>query len=65
MKTLGVEQAQLGKHMDCFGDFAMEDALCRKYCALNLMCAIEKDHNMRMELLEEMLTGDGTPLRLQ
>jgi hypothetical protein len=65
MKAPRADKLQLTQHLDCFGDFAMENAVCRKYCALNLMCAIEKDHNLRMELFEEMLSADGTPLRVQ
>lgn len=52
-------------HMGCFGDFAIEDAICRKFCALRLRCAVEREQNSRMEMLEELLSSEGVPDRVQ
>ena len=41
-------------HLGCFGEFNIDDPVCKKFCALNLKCAIENDQNTRMEILEEL-----------
>ena len=45
-------------HLGCFGNFNIEDAICRKFCILSLRCTIERDNNARMEILEDMLSYD-------
>jgi hypothetical protein len=45
-------------HLGCFGNFNVEDAICKKFCALSLRCAIERENNARMEILEDMLSYD-------
>ncbi|MFH2066022.1 MAG: hypothetical protein ABIK15_12550 [Pseudomonadota bacterium] len=52
-------------HLGCFGNFDIEDNICRKFCILNLRCAIENDKNSRMELLEDLLSVDNLNERLQ
>jgi hypothetical protein len=37
----------------CFGNFDMEDLMCKKFCALHLRCAIERDQSIQLELLED------------
>ncbi len=44
--------------LGCFGDFDVRDPVCRKFCALNLRCAVECYRNDQMELWEEMVTAD-------
>ena len=51
------------EYIGCFGNFEMEDPVCKNLCALRLKCAIEKDQNVRMELLEEMMANEGMPLK--
>jgi hypothetical protein len=49
----------LNDHLGCFGNFSPEDPICRKYCALNLRCAIESDRKEQMEILEDLASlGD-------
>ena len=52
-------------HLGCFGNFDIEDNICRKFCVLNLRCAIEYDKNSRMELLEDLLSVDNLNERVQ
>jgi hypothetical protein len=42
-------------HLDCFGSFQKENPLCRKYCAVNIRCAIEQDQNNRIEMFEDIM----------
>ena len=43
-------------HLGCFGDFDLSDRLCRRLCALRLRCAIERNQNDRLEILEELVS---------
>jgi len=52
-------------HLGCFGNFDIEDGICRKFCILNLRCAIENDKNSRMELLEDLLSVENLNERVQ
>jgi len=52
-------------HIGCFGNFSMEDPICRKYCALKLRCAIEREQNLRMDLLEDLIATDSMVFKLQ
>lgn len=59
-KLLAVDQ-----RLNCFGEFRPEDLICRKLCVVSLRCIVERDQNSRMELLEELLTEEGTGSRVQ
>ena len=48
----------LDRHLGCFGAFRMSDPICRKYCALNLRCAIESGQNEQMEILEDLISSE-------
>jgi hypothetical protein len=51
--------AALNDHLGCFGNFSAFDPICKKYCALNLRCAIESDRKEQMEILEDLASlGD-------
>ncbi|MCG6905748.1 MAG: hypothetical protein LJE63_03905 [Desulfobacteraceae bacterium] len=52
-------------HMGCFGDFSPRDRVCAKFCALSLRCAIEKERNSRMEILEEMVSAEELFITVQ
>ena len=47
----------LDKHLGCFGGFRMSDPICKKYCALNLRCAIESGQKEQMEILEDLVSS--------
>ena len=49
----------------CFGEFQREEPICRRHCALRLRCAIESAHNVRMEILEEMVLTDQMNIKVQ
>jgi hypothetical protein len=46
------------EQVDCFGSYNKNDPLCAKHCALRIRCAIEQDHNIRMEMLEELVASE-------
>ena len=47
-----------GEQMDCFGDYNKNNPLCVRHCALRLRCVIEQDHNIRTEILEELVSNE-------
>lgn len=44
---------------DCMGTYTKEDPQCAKYCVLRLRCAIEKEQNLRLEIIEDLVTADN------
>jgi len=54
-----------GMRLGCFGDYSKDHPLCSKHCALRLRCAIEQEHNMRMELLEDLMASDDLLVTIQ
>jgi len=65
MNYLAKGAADLDHLLGCFGSFNVGNGVCLKRCVLNLRCAIEKDQNNRMELLEELMDSDGVFLKVQ
>jgi len=59
MKKELIDRIALDNHLGCYGDFNKEDPICKKYCALRLRCAIERDQNARIEILEDLVFSDG------
>ena len=55
----------LDNYLDCFGSFNIDDPVCKKFCALNLRCAIEQEQNARIELLDELIATDSVPMKIQ
>jgi len=53
----------LDKHLGCFGSFRMTDLICKKYCALNLRCAIESGQKEQMEIIEDLISSDTWNMR--
>jgi hypothetical protein len=53
-------------HLGCFGNFRIEDRVCRNHCAIRIRCAIERDHSTFLEVIEEMeAAGDEHLMKLQ
>jgi len=50
---------------NCFGEYHKRNPICIKHCALRLGCAIEKEYNLRTELLEELVGADIELGRMQ
>ena len=44
--------------LGCLGEFNTEDRMCFKFCALSLRCAIESNHHIRAEILEELMYSE-------
>jgi len=65
MKKETIGRLYTGHHLGCFGEFNASDRVCKALCALRLRCAIERDQNVRMEILEELVSFDGVPLKIQ
>jgi hypothetical protein len=55
----------MDNEVECFGDFNITKAVCRKYCALRLRCAIEKKEQSQIKQLEELIAVQEIPLKLQ
>lgn len=49
----------------CFGQFRLSDPVCIRACALRLRCAVERTRNDRMEMMEELVYSEDTPLKIQ
>lgn len=52
-------ELSLDHYLDCFGRYRSSDPICRKRCALNLRCTIERDQNEQFEILEELASSSG------
>lgn len=53
MKKLIMRSKGLGNRLDCFGNFDLHDTVCRKWCHLNIRCAIARDQNEQVEIMED------------
>ncbi|MDM8525231.1 hypothetical protein QUF80_17810 [Desulfococcaceae bacterium HSG8] len=58
MKKESANKVVFDDHLGCFGDFCIGDLICKKFCALNLRCAIESCQYDHMEFLEDMVYAD-------
>jgi len=56
-----LDQDDLG----CFGDFNSSDPICKQRCALRLRCAIERNQNERLELLDDLMSTEDVFLKIQ
>lgn len=66
MKKELMNQISIDNHLGCLGNFNIEDPLCKKLCALNLRCAINRNKNARLELLEDLMSyNDGVFIKMQ
>lgn len=52
-------------HLGCFGNFNIEDSVCKKFCALRLRCAIDSNKNARMDLLEDLIYSNEMFIKIQ
>lgn len=65
MKKARLDKSLIAGHMGCFGEFSLEDPVCRTYCAVSLRCAIERDQNDRFEILQELASSDEIYMKMQ
>jgi hypothetical protein len=54
----------LDDYLGCFGNFNRGNLICKKFCAVNLRCAIERDQSVRLELIEDLVASEDAPGRL-
>lgn len=64
MKRNLEKKKMIANHLGCFGNFESADTICRRFCALNLRCAIERDQNDQLEILEDILDAEGMLLKI-
>jgi len=65
MKNELKDGISLDDHVGCFGEFNIKDTICKKFCALNIRCAIESNQNNLMEFLEDLAPSDSVFLKIQ
>jgi hypothetical protein len=64
-KELTTRSALLDRYLGCFGGFNINDMVCKKFCALNLRCAIEQEQNARREILNELVSEKNLYMTIQ
>lgn len=65
MKKNSGKNVILNDHVGCFGDFNIEDLVCKKFCALSLRCTIEREQIEQMELLEDLVSSENMFIKIQ
>ncbi len=65
MKTELKDINLLDDHLGCFGEFNSKDPICKKFCALNIRCAIDSNQNNLMEFLEDMVSSNEIFMKIQ
>ncbi len=65
MKNESKDLNLLNDHLGCFGEFNTKDPICKKYCALNIRCAIDSNQNNLMEFLEDLVSSNEIFLKIQ
>lgn len=58
MKKDKTTAGRLLRGLQCYGEFTVQDPVCRQVCALRIRCAIESSRQERMEVLEELFGQD-------
>lgn len=59
MNTLELELSPAIEETDCMGHYTKGDPICAKHCLLRLQCAVEREHSLRSEIIEELVASDG------
>jgi len=65
MKKKLKNKISFDNHLGCLGNFNIENLICKKFCALSLRCAIDRDKNTQMELLEDLISYDSMFIKIQ
>ncbi len=65
MKKELMNKISFDNHLGCFGNFNIEDPICKKLCALRLRCAIDRNKNAQMELLEDLISSSEMFIKIQ
>lgn len=48
----------LGRYLHCYGEFNLEDPVCRTLCALRLRCAVDCGQREQMDLMEDLFISE-------
>lgn len=54
----------LDQYLGCFGKYSSEDLICKRKCALNLRCSIEREQNERYEIIEELVSASSMVVKV-
>lgn len=65
MKKIHISHLALDDYLGCFGNFNPNDRICKRFCAVNLRCAIERDQNVRLEIIEDLVASEDIKGRIQ
>ena len=65
MKKEVKKRSPFDNYLGCFGNFNIKDPICKQFCALRLRCAIDRDQNNTLELLEGLMSSDGMSIKIQ
>jgi hypothetical protein len=65
MKKKLTKNMSSDNYLGCFGDFDINDTICKKYCSLRLRCSIERDQNTRLEILNDLVSSDALSIKMQ
>lgn len=65
MKKKLMNKTYFDNHIGCFGNFDMEDLICREHCILSLRCAIDRNKSIQMELFEDLISFDNVSIKIQ
>jgi hypothetical protein len=60
MKRTATVLKELVQRLNCFGEFDVEDLVCKKMCGLRLRCAVDSEEKSRMEVLDDLFHADET-----
>ena len=60
-----INKISIDDHLGCFGNFNIEDPICKRFCSLSLRCAIENDQNTRLEIIEDLISSDSMIITMQ
>lgn len=52
-------------HLGCFGEFNPKDPVCKKFCAVNLRCAIDYENNARLDILDDFVYTETLYTKIQ
>ena len=65
MKKELINKFSFDDHLGCFGNFNIEDPICKKFCALSLRCSTDREKNNQIELLEDLMSYDSMFIKIQ
>ena len=65
MNRDGIDKSVFTDHLGCFGNFDLGDPICKTYCAINMRCAIEREQNDRIEILQDLAFSDDLSVKIQ